>query len=162
MTRPIAYRVVPNPVFGIMSFVNGLENITNQCVKVCDFCFSLVQRPVWVQNNHYHSLEKHAFQIIFTDRALLTISCRGQIWGQNIAIECESYSVQQVMNKLELQSVLLMCWAGVDVWWSDLDCHLFTGGTCVPQNLTLLLARWRCSHHQPQHPAHRWSLDGWL
>ena len=38
-----AYRVDPNPISGITSSVDCLENITDQFAKVYDFCFSLMQ-----------------------------------------------------------------------------------------------------------------------
>ena len=41
--------------------VDCLQNITDQFATVCNFCSSLlIWKPVWIQTNHYHSLEKHA------------------------------------------------------------------------------------------------------
>ena len=36
----------PKPISWIMLSVNQLENITDQFGKVCDFCFSLIWRPI--------------------------------------------------------------------------------------------------------------------
>ena len=50
--------------------VDCLENITDQFARVHNFCSSLlIRKPAWIQNNHYHSLEKHAclYPISHTD-----------------------------------------------------------------------------------------------
>ena len=41
---------------------------------------------IQVQNNHYHSLEKHVCWILFTDKAQPAIRRRGQIWGEKYCL----------------------------------------------------------------------------
>ena len=63
-----AYMVIPNPISGIVSSVNCLENITDEFAKVWNFCFSPKRQPVWVQNRSYYSLEKPVCRILFIDK----------------------------------------------------------------------------------------------
>ena len=53
-------------------------NLRDQFAKVCDFCLKLTDTGL----KYHYSLEKHASQILFTDKALPTIRFRGQIWGK--------------------------------------------------------------------------------
>ena len=55
-----AYRIIPNPISGILSSVSCLESTTGQFAKVCNFSSSLMQWLICVQNSHHHSLEKLA------------------------------------------------------------------------------------------------------
>ena len=41
LAASLASRALSNPISGILSSVNGMENITDQFAKVCDFGFSL-------------------------------------------------------------------------------------------------------------------------
>lgn len=74
-----AYRVVANLISGIISSVDCSESITDLFTKVCSFCFSLVQRPIW----------KHACKILFTDKALLT-----KVQGSNLKKKVLLYSLK--------------------------------------------------------------------
>ena len=62
-----------SPVSGIVSFVSRPENVTDQLAKVCNSRFSLMQQLIWF----YHSLEKRACQISFTDTVLPFIKVQG-------------------------------------------------------------------------------------
>ena len=47
------------------------ENNTCLCAGVCNFCFCLTWRLIWIQSDRYHSSEKHVCWILFAD-----IRCR--------------------------------------------------------------------------------------
>lgn len=49
---------------------------------------------------------------------------------------------------------------GLDVRGQGVHSDLFPRGSCVQEDLALLLAGGRGSHHQPQHAANRGGLDG--
>ena len=87
--------VMPNSVSGIVSSVDCLENTTDQFAKVCNFCFStmLLVLQIWVQNNPDYSLEKYAHLVPFMVKALLTIKCRGQIWGKKCCVKVQKYTL---------------------------------------------------------------------
>ena len=55
--------------------------------KLYDFCFSLMRRRIQVQNNHSSSSEKHACQILVTDKVLLTIT-QYKAQGSNLRKLC--------------------------------------------------------------------------
>lgn len=57
-------------------------------------------------------------------------------------------------------SLTLFSFIGLDVWGQGLHSDLFPRGSCVQEDLALLLAGGRGSHHQPQHAANRGGLDG--
>jgi len=63
-------RVIPDPISGIVTSVDCLGNITDQFAMVCDFCFSLIQRPSWVKNSHHHLSENHVYQTLCTYQEL--------------------------------------------------------------------------------------------
>ena len=87
--------VMPNSISGIVSSVDCSENTTNQFAKVCNFCFStmLLVLQIWVQNNPDYSLEKYAHLVLFMVKALLTIKCRGQIWGKKCCVIVQKYTL---------------------------------------------------------------------
>ena len=59
LTVWLGLRAIPNPISGMVSSVDCLENITDQSAKVCDFCYSLTWQSIWFQNNQHHPSEKH-------------------------------------------------------------------------------------------------------
>lgn len=54
----------------------------------------------------------------------------------------------------------LFSFVGLDVRGQGIHSDLFPRGSCVQEDLALLLARGRGSHHQPQHAENRGGLDG--
>ena len=95
-----AYKVIPNPVSGIMCSVICLQNITDQFATVSNFCCNLTRRPIQVQNNHHHYSENHLY------RLLQTRCCKGPGWKLSV------YSL-----KMTLQISSNIWGNGINTFW---------------------------------------------
>ena len=90
-----AYRIIPNPISGIMSSVDCPENVWPVC-QGSNFGFILMQQPIQAQNSYSSSSYKHVCQILFTDKALPTTRSRNL--KQNKAQRAQTESTCKGVN----------------------------------------------------------------
>ena len=127
-----AYWDVPNPLLGIVLSVDYQgKKFTDQCAKVCGFCSSPMQWPIWVQNSHSHFLEKDACQMLFWAKVLSVIKHSGQVWGKMFCQKLQDNYSPKLQDNWVILTVMVACdLVGLKVHGLPLSCDILSVVYC--------------------------------